>query len=805
MRFHILGAGPAGLSLAYYLNQHGSKVSVYEKQSIPGGMARSWEWNNFIVDTGPHILHTPLKWIWEDWQRLLENSLFEKQYFAANYKLKNETDYLFDYPINTSQLISSSYWSGTELEELISDLQYYPDDLLCSKSKSFYEYVTGLVGPTIAENFFKVYPEKVWGVSPELLLPDWAPKRIRRVNRTEPFFGDQFCGVSSRGTGYLFENISSLINKKNNSSVLFEHKITGLELDSGRIKALHFADHNSLALDPDDVVISTLPLTTLASFLNYECNLTFRGIASVYLSYEGHNSIIPDPYHWLYFSDPSICFNRITEPTKLCPALNLSYKKDRTYIIAESTFTTDFTSPDVQSFLDTIVERTIDSLSLTSILSRFGKPNLTSVNIEPYVYPLQTHKNKLELKSTNSFLSGIKNLELIGTGANFAYNDMQVIFCQAKELASDLLCDEGQKSLTRQYFSSNIVSSGIHKPSSKRSNKPLIIAEVGINHNGSLSLLDDLVRNACSSADIVKLQLYEASNRIGSSVRELNHVESAQDQDENILELLDRCQINQSDVVRCFELIRSYGKIPMCTAFDNSSLEFLLSTGLGHIKVASMDLNNIHLHRRLIDHYSPLNLFISTGMSSKKDVEAVASLYKNSIHDVTFLYCNSSYPTPLSSVNMRSIAFLKSLGFKFGYSDHTVGIAAPINAIHMGASALEVHFTLDSNLPGPDQLISKTNEQLMDLKNIIDESFLIGGEDSFGVIPEEYETWRTQKKSLHALMNIHEGDVISLENTISMSPPVGICPLTVGTDNKLIATAFIAAGQPITKLNADFR
>ena len=158
-------------------------------------------------------------------------------------------------------------------------------------------------------------------------------------------------------------------------------------------------------------------------------------------------------------------------------------------------------------------------------------------------------------------------------------------------------------------------------------------------------------------ADVIKLQLYDPSSRIGQSVRELNHVESAQGQEENILELLDRCQISRKNINKCFELIKRLDRVPMCTAFDLKSLDYLLKTQISHIKVASMDLNNIHLHNRLLSHTEKLNLYISTGMSSQEEVINVGNLYKHCKHDVTFLYCNSSYPTPIESVNLKSIHF----------------------------------------------------------------------------------------------------------------------------------------------------
>ena len=109
MTVHILGGGPAGIALSYYLSKLNIKSSVYEKQQIVGGMARSWRWSDFIVDTGPHILHSPEISIWQEWTKILGEALISDDYFSANYKERYNKEFLFDYPINTTQLAISSY------------------------------------------------------------------------------------------------------------------------------------------------------------------------------------------------------------------------------------------------------------------------------------------------------------------------------------------------------------------------------------------------------------------------------------------------------------------------------------------------------------------------------------------------------------------------------------------------------------------------------------------------------------------------------------------------------------------------
>ena len=159
MTVYILGAGPAGLSLAYYLSKINISVEVFEATDYLGGMARTWTWNDFHVETGPHLLHTPLKDIWDDWKSILGENLIEKEFFSANYLRKANSEYLFDYPLNKAQVFDSDYWSDDQSSQIVHDLACRPDFNALSSATSFDEYVKGLVGPILSSSFYKKYPE----------------------------------------------------------------------------------------------------------------------------------------------------------------------------------------------------------------------------------------------------------------------------------------------------------------------------------------------------------------------------------------------------------------------------------------------------------------------------------------------------------------------------------------------------------------------------------------------------------------------------------------------------------------------
>ena len=152
--------------------------------------------------------------------------MISDDYFSANYKERYNKEFLFDYPINTTQLAISSYWSKKEKERLTVELSKDYKEFIAAAS-SFAEYTECLVGPLISKHFFTIYPEKVWEYLQQM-LPDWAPKRIRRTNVLEPFFGDQYAGVSSKGTGYLFEQMAKT-SSSNVGKMYLNTLVSGLE------------------------------------------------------------------------------------------------------------------------------------------------------------------------------------------------------------------------------------------------------------------------------------------------------------------------------------------------------------------------------------------------------------------------------------------------------------------------------------------------------------------------------------------------------------------------------------------------
>ena len=793
MTVYILGAGPAGLSLAYYLTKNNIHTEVFEATQYLGGMARTWTWNDFHVETGPHLLHTPLPEIWDDWKSILGDNLVEQEFFSANYIRKSNSEYFFDYPLNKTQIFNTDFWDNQKLAQIVEDLSSRPDENALSSATSFEEYVQGLVGPTLSSSFYKRYPEKVWGISTSEMLPDWAPKRLRICDIQESFFKDQYSGISKYGSGHLFSLMADFITQSGNNihlnSPVVKLSTTDTRIDE--ITTLSSSHH----LSDDDLIVSTIPVSILAGMLGFNQTINFRGIASVYLSFEATKPALPDPYSWLYFSDNSI-FNRITEPTKLSPFMNQSKNSNRRYLVCEHAFSPDQVS-DIDSFKEYVLCKTLSDFHS---IPMFDHINITdsSINVEKFVYPVQTHENILSNREMCSNILSYQNIELLGTSSNYAYNDMQVIFKQSKEIASDIQKGGKKGSLLMSTFSKLCTPSPTHK-SLPPSGALTLIAEIGINHNGDFARLLHLAEQAISVADIIKLQFFKSSLRIGDQVREINHVEKAQDTEESIADVLKRCELTLDQLLKIRTLVENSGKKFMSTVFSINDAQVLLKCGITKFKIASMDLNNYQLHRWFASISQPLEIYISTGMSSRSEVNSCINIYNGTNHRISIFACTSSYPAPDSSLNLSSISYFidKYPQIDVGYSDHSAGINASLVSIVKGAKVIELHFTDNTRIPGPDQLISKVVDDFASIRSFFEFYFSANGTEDKILNPAEYFTWRSQRKSLYASVDIYEGQEITYQNTSLKSPPLGISPVRLET-NKLIATSFISKGMPIT-------
>ena len=203
---YILGAGPTGLTTAWKLLENNWDVIIIEKQNMVGGLCRSWKWKNFIIDTGPHLFHTPDKLLKKFWLKHFGHLLIEGNFWCKNVKGKNFDEY-YAYPLSIESL--NKYEKNLknkikfELKNIKPSQRY--------EAKSYKEYIDSFIGPTLRKMFFEKYPKKIWGIGIDRMTPDWAPNRIKFRKKKAPFYSEEFCAVGKYGTGSIYENIKKKI------------------------------------------------------------------------------------------------------------------------------------------------------------------------------------------------------------------------------------------------------------------------------------------------------------------------------------------------------------------------------------------------------------------------------------------------------------------------------------------------------------------------------------------------------------------------------------------------------------------
>ena len=223
--------------------------------------------------------------------------------------------------------------------------------------------------------------------------------------------------------------------------------------------------------------------------------------------------------------------------------MNQSPNPNRKYVVCEHAFSSNLVS-DVSSFKHEVLSRTLDDFKSVPIFSHIDVMD-SSINVEKYVYPVQSHKNILTNREICSSILCYQNIELLGTSAKIMHIMIQVIFKQSKEIASDIQNGFIHGSPLMSKFSKLCDSSPSFKSDTQTS--LTLIAEIGINHNGDFNRLLSLAKQATSVAEIVKLQFFKSSVRLGDQAREVNHVEKAQDTDESIADVLKRCELSSSN------------------------------------------------------------------------------------------------------------------------------------------------------------------------------------------------------------------------------------------------------------------
>jgi N-acetylneuraminate synthase len=307
--------------------------------------------------------------------------------------------------------------------------------------------------------------------------------------------------------------------------------------------------------------------------------------------------------------------------------------------------------------------------------------------------------------------------------------------------------------------------------------KTLIIAEAGVNHNGSLELAFKLCEEAKrAGADVVKFQTWITEKIMTKEAKQATYQLENSGKSESQFDMVKRLELSFADFVKLKEFCEGIDIEFMSTPDEEDSLDFLMKIGMKRIKIGSGEVNNLPFLKRVAQFGK--ETILSTGMSSMEEVRiALNCLVSNglSLNQITILHCNTQYPTPPEDVNLRAMLTIKEeLAVRVGFSDHTLGIEMPIAATALGAEIIEKHFTLDKNMQGPDHKASLSPEELTHMVKAIRNIELALGDGAKKVTTSEVENKAVVRKSVHIKNPIKSGHSLALEDLIMKRPGDGI-------------------------------
>lgn len=307
-----------------------------------------------------------------------------------------------------------------------------------------------------------------------------------------------------------------------------------------------------------------------------------------------------------------------------------------------------------------------------------------------------------------------------------------------------------------------------------------VIAEAGVNHNGSLDLAKKLIDVAHhSGADYVKFQTFTAKAVVSKFAKKANYQLSTTDTEESQFEMIKKLEL---DRVAHEELIGycSQKNIQfLSTPFDHNSIDLLDKLNIPLFKIPSGEITNLPYLRHIGKMGKPI--IMSSGMSTLDEVHNALNILIESgaeKEQITILHCNTEYPTPMKDVNLKAmLAIRDELGVNIGYSDHTLGIEVPIAAAAMGATVIEKHFTLDRTMPGPDHAASLEPEELKAMVSAICNIKKAMGDGVKKPSQSETKNIPIVRKSIVAKNPIKKDEVFSENNLDIKRPGTGLSPM----------------------------
>jgi len=316
-----------------------------------------------------------------------------------------------------------------------------------------------------------------------------------------------------------------------------------------------------------------------------------------------------------------------------------------------------------------------------------------------------------------------------------------------------------------------------------------VIAEAGVNHNGSETLALDLVDAAAAAgADAVKFQTFRAEKLVKAGAAKAEY-QARQTGSGDQLSMLRALELSEDAHRAILQRCAEQGIEFLSTPFDEESAVFLMGLGMARIKVPSGELTN----RPFIEYLAgfDLPLIVSTGMATLEEVREAVDWVASAraargfvaplAERLILLHCTSNYPTAAEDVNLRAMAALAQFsGLPVGYSDHTPGIAVTTAAVALGAVVVEKHFTLDRNLPGPDHQASLEPDELAAMVSAVRIVEAALGDGVKVPRPKELAVRDVARRSIILARDLAAGQVLQLGDVSLLRPGTGIPPKYLG-------------------------
>lgn len=307
-----------------------------------------------------------------------------------------------------------------------------------------------------------------------------------------------------------------------------------------------------------------------------------------------------------------------------------------------------------------------------------------------------------------------------------------------------------------------------------------IIAEAGVNHNGSLQLAKQLIDVAKEAgADAIKFQTFKADKLVSKSAQKADYQKETTASNESQYEMIKKLELDEKAHHELIAYCKTKNILFLSTPFDHDSIDMLHKLGMEIFKIPSGEITNLPYLR----HIGKLQkeVILSTGMATLAEINDALEILTSSgtlKEKITILHATTEYPCPVDEVNLRAMETIRhTFDIKVGYSDHTKGIYIPIAAVAMGALVIEKHFTLDCTMEGPDHKASLEPSELISMVSAIRiiESAL--GDGIKQPTPSERKNMSVARKSIVAATSIAQGEVFTAENITIKRPGSGISPM----------------------------